>query len=478
MRTRCALIAALVLALPTAALAQQAGPTLDTIAKAMGATGLKSLEYTGSGAIFAVGQSQVPGRPWPRFGLKSFVRGVNYETAALRDDLVRTQAENPPRGGGLQPIRGEQRQVLVLRGDDAWNVVGDAAVPAPIAVVERQVQLWTTPHGIVKAALANKATVQDHTITFTLPGGMAVKATVDERHLVARIEATIPNPVVGALPIEVSYSGYRDFGGVMFPTTIRQTAAFDLSLDLAVRDVRRNATVDVQVPDTVRQTRAPYAVVTTQMVADGVWYVTGGTHHSVAIEMKDHLIVVEGPLNDERALAVIAEVRSLAPGKPIRYVVNSHHHFDHSGGLRAFAAEGATIITDEANREYLEAALATPNRRPDHLAKSGRKATVEGFRDRRLLSDGTRSVELHHIAGNLHADGLLMVYLPKERLLIEADAFTPGPSETPPPTPPSPFSVNLADNITRLGLGVDRLLPLHGRIVPLADLHRAIGRAP
>jgi glyoxylase-like metal-dependent hydrolase (beta-lactamase superfamily II) len=109
------------------------------------------------------------------------------------------------------------------------------------------------------------------------------------------------------------------------------------------------------------------------------------------------------------------------------------------------------------------------------MAKSGRKPVVEGVRDRRVLTDGARTVEIHHIAGNPHDDGLLMVYLPKEKFVSEADAFTPPPANTPPPMPPSPFTVNLADNIKRLGLTVDRVLPLHGRIVPIADLHTAAG---
>jgi glyoxylase-like metal-dependent hydrolase (beta-lactamase superfamily II) len=235
--------------------------------------------------------------------------------------------------------------------------------------------------------------------------------------------------------------------------------------------------VDIQVPDAVRQAVNPYAKVTTQKVTDGVWYLTGGSHHSVAIEMKDYLIVVESPLGDDRALPMLAEARKLASNKPLRYLVASHHHFDHSGGVRAAAGEGATVITHESNRAYFEQALTAPAKvSPDHLAKSGKKATVEGVKDKRVLTDGTRTVEIHHIAGNLHADSLLMVYLPKEKLLIEADAYSPAAPNAPIPTPPSPSSVNLADNIAKLGLTVDRILPIHGRMVPLAELHKAIGR--
>jgi glyoxylase-like metal-dependent hydrolase (beta-lactamase superfamily II) len=230
----------------------------------------------------------------------------------------------------------------------------------------------------------------------------------------------------------------------------------------------------VQIPDAVRQ--ASVKVETTK-VADGVWYLTGGTHHSVVVEMQDHLLVVEGPQNDERATAVIAEVKRSLPNKPIRYVINTHHHFDHAGGLGAFAAEGATIITHNMNKGFFEQSFAAPRTiQPDKFAQSGKRSTIEGFADKRILSDGTRTVELHHIQGNTHHDGLIMAYLPKEKLLIEADAYTPAPPNAPPPARINPFSVNLYDNIERLQLSVEQILPIHGRIVPLAELAKAIGK--
>jgi glyoxylase-like metal-dependent hydrolase (beta-lactamase superfamily II) len=478
MRLIVASLAALALLVPfTGAHAQDGKAGIEAVGKALGESGLKSIEFNASGVLFQPGQSQAPGQAWPRFNIKSHTRAINYEAAAMREEWVRTQANDPPRGGGVQPIRGEQLQVFVVSGEQAWNVMGDAAVPAPIALVERQAQLWITPHGLVKAALAQNATKQGPTIAFTLPNRVPVKATVNAQNLLERVELALPNAVVGEWPLEVTYSDYKDFGGVKFPGKIRQSIGGHPSLDLTVTDVRPNAAVQIAVPEPVRQGGSPYTRVATQMVADGVWYLTGGTHHSVLIEMKDHLILCEAPLNDERTLAVIAEARTLVSGKPIRYVVNSHHHFDHSGGLRAAAGEGITVITHDINRAYTERNLAAPARiSPDHLAKSGKKGTVEGVKDKRVLTDGTRTVEIHHITGILHDDGMLMVYLPKEKLLVQADAFTPIPANATPPMPPSPFNIKLADNITRLNLAVDNHLPLHGRMVPMAELNRQIGK--
>jgi len=240
--------------------------------------------------------------------------------------------------------------------------------------------------------------------------------------------------------------------------------------------VQPNAPVDIQLPDAVKNATER---VTTEKVAEGVWFIAGGSHNSVAIEMKDYMILVETPLNDGRSVPVLAQVKQLVPGKPIRYVINSHTHFDHSGGLRAAVAEGATIITQAQNKPYFERAFAVKNTiNPDQLAKSGKKANIKVVDEKMVLSDGTRSVELYHVADSHHSDNFLMAYLPKEKLLIEADAFTPAPPNTPPPMPANVMHLNLIDNIERLHLSVERILPLHGRVVPVTDLYAAAGKSP
>jgi len=451
---------------------------LDAVAQALGATNVKSIEIQGSGVSYQVGQAYTAGQSFPQFTVRSFTRVMNYDTGSFRQEVLQTRTLEPPKGGGAY-VRGEQKVVFLLSGDMAWNVTGETATPAPITLGDRQFQLWSTPHGVVKAAMAGKGAIQGRTITFGVPGSFKATATLDAANLIERVDGTLANTVVGDMPVSVTYADYRDFGGVKFPTKIRQTYAGFPALELTVTDVKPNVAADIAVPDNIKQAENPYTRVQSQKAADGVWYLTGGTHHSVVIEMSDHVIVVEGPLNDDRALAVIKETRTLVPSKPIKYLVVSHHHFDHSGGVRAFAGEGVTLISHDGNRAYFEKVAAAPATvAPDHLAKSGRKPAVEGVRDRRVLTDGTRTVEIRSITGIAHADDMLMVYLPKEKILIEADAYTPPPPNAQPMSPPSVFNVSLVENIKSQGLVVDQILPLHGRMVPVAELHRAAGTTP
>jgi glyoxylase-like metal-dependent hydrolase (beta-lactamase superfamily II) len=449
---------------------------------AMGGTHLKSIRFSGDGTGSTFGQAFQPGMAWPKLNYSVLTRAIDYDNAALREDFGRSRGE--PNGGGAVPLmgQGEARATGLVRGEFAWNLAGTAASPAPVSRDQRVHDLWTSPHGVIKAALRNGATAgtltEDGktytTISFTQPGALSATAFIGTDGVVGRIDSRLPHPVMGDTEVVTRFSEYRDVGGVKFPMRIRQSQGAHEVLDLVVKEVQPNAAVDIQVPDAVRTATERVVV---EKAAEGVWFLAGGSHNSVAIEMKDHLILVESPLYDGRAAAVLAEAKRLAPGKPVRYVVNSHHHFDHAGGLRAAVADGATLVTSALAKPYFERVFANPNRvAPDLLARSGRSPAIMGVNGSQTFTDGTRTVEVHEMDGSIHAVGFLMVYLPQERLLIQADAYTPGAPGAAPPPAPNANNVNLVQNIERLGLNVDRILPLHSRVVPMSELLAAIGR--
>ena len=211
---------------------QDAKTALAGVTKSMGDP--KTLQYTASGTLWQLGQSPYPGTSWPRFNIKSQTRVVNYDTVSMRDEVVRTQGENPPRGGGIQPIIGEQRQILLVSGTYAWNQAGENAVPAPAAAADRLQQLWLTPHGVMKAAIAHNATVQAQTeggkkmtaISFAVPGQLKVKALVNENNLIEKVEAWSPNPVLGDMLTETTYTDTRILVGCNFrPRSCKNRAA-------------------------------------------------------------------------------------------------------------------------------------------------------------------------------------------------------------------------------------------------------------
>jgi glyoxylase-like metal-dependent hydrolase (beta-lactamase superfamily II) len=463
--------------------APDAQAALERAERALGAAAVRTLHFSGSGTGSTFGQAHQPQQGWPGLNYSVLSRQVDYDNAALREDFARSRSE--PTGGGATPLmgQGEARATAFLSGALAWNGSGAAASAAPVALEARVHDLWTTPHGAVKAArrhaLRAEARREDGTdytaVSFTEPGRFEATLWIDPQGLVPRIDARVPHPVLGDSSVTTRWSGWRVLdGGVRFPTRLQQSQGGFPTLDITIADVKINAPVEAAVPDAVR---AFTERVNAERVADGVWYLTGGSHHSVLVELRDQLVLVEAPLYDGRTQAVLAKAAELVPGKPVRTVVNSHHHFDHAGGLRAAAASGATLVTSALARPWFEKTLANPNRiAPDALARSGRTPTIVGVAGAHVITDGQRSVEVHEMQDSIHAQGFLMVWLPRERLLVQADAYTPGPPGSPPPPAPNANHVTLVRNIERLGLPVERILPLHGRMVPMAELLAAIGR--
>ena len=478
---RCTTLSALLL-LPLAAAAEDAAGVLNRAAKAMGADTVKTLKYTGGGMSGVFGQAYIAGQAWPKMNVSAYSRDIDYDNSFIQETQTISRAE--PKGGGAVPLSGPASPVTVANAATAWNMAGTNAIPRPAGRILRLHDLWTTPHGALKAAMTNPSNLEFKTVngksmpavTFTVPGITTATAYFGESFLVERVESRLPDQVMGDVPVVTTYSEYRDYGGgVQFPARIEQTVAGFMTLQLIVTGVQPNVAVKTDVPDNVAKFSER---VTAEKAADGVWFLAGGSHNSVAVEMSDHIVLIESPLDDGRAAAVFAEVKKTIPGKPIRFVVNSHNHFDHSGGLRYAVSQGAAIVTQAQSKAWFEKVFANPNRiAPDSLAKSPRKANIVGVADKMVMNNPARTIEIHKISDTVHGDAMLMVYLPKEKLLIEADVYTPGPPDSKPiPAPNNGNLLTLVKNIDDRKLAVDRILPLHGRMVPVAELTRAAGK--
>ena len=444
--------------------AQDATSVLRDVDQALGVSSLKTIRYSGTGFAYAFLQNPRPDVRYPKFFAK-YSRSIDFEKGISREETTRSQFENPPAGGGQQPLYTDTTGAAVTGVSSAW---GGGAVAL-------------TPQGFVRAALAATPTVSQArldgkpmtVISFTIGGKNKVNGYVNAQHLIEKIETWTPQPTLGDMAIETTFSDYRDFNGVKFPGRIVQKQWIYPLLELNVATVEPNAAVNLQAPAGGPQA----ARVESTRVADGVWYLAGTPDpNSQLVEFKDFLVLVESSVTEGRALANIAEAHRLVPGKPIKYHVNSHHHSDHSAGLRAFVAEGSTIVTHEMNKKfYDDVVLKAPHAlEPDALTKTPKKAEFIYVKDKGkyVISDGTRSLEVYHV-NNGHANNLLMSYLPKEKLLMITDIFNdfgmPRPND-PPAGLVSPYYAALDARLKELKLDVERLAPSHGKaVVPFSQ---------
>lgn len=467
---------ALILVLTTAACGGPRDVTavLNDSLAAMG--DLTSIEYSGTGMNAFFGQAIVAGGEWPRRDLSGFTGRVNYDQRSAQNELE-----------FAQPTFGGQRQNQQVNGEAAWSVGTTGAVPQAGAAEVRQLHIWLTPHGFVKGALAAQdAQLSTEgegptTVTFTALGRYTVTGTLDDEDRVTQVTTQVPDPVLGDTDLVATYADYQSFDDVQFPTTIEIAQGGFPLWELEIDRVTPNAAVDLPVPDGIPSGPAaatPSAQATSQELAEGVWHVTGGPHHSVVVEFDEYLAVIEAPQHEARSLAVLAEADRLAPGKPVRYVVTTHHHFDHIGGLRTYVAEGATVVTHAANIAFLESSLVAPaTLMPDRQGSSPRAPVLEGVSDTYEITDGAQTIQVYATDGDLHTSEYTLVYLPGPRILVEADAWSPGPPDAPPPATPPPNAVDLYETITDLGLDVETIAPIHGRgAAPMAELSAFIGR--
>ena len=451
---------------------------LQEAASVLGATDLLSIRISAAGKWFRFGQAATPSMGWPEYDLSSYTAAVDFEICASHVDMTRSEIKTERN----RPLISQKVHEFV-NGAYSWNI---ADGPQPTVQVRnldhdgRVADIWATPQGFIKAAQRNNAKLKrmrDGIIVTFDQQGARFEGRINSNGDVATVRTWQPDPVLGDMEIIYTYSDYRDFSGLRFPSHILRTQGGFKVLDLNVSGVERNPKIDISIPESgLEVLPAPPANIL--QLAEGVYEIDGGDYNSVAIEQQNRIVVVEAPVDEARSLAVIAKIKSLIPGKPIKYVINSHAHFDHAGGLRTYVAFGATVVTADVNRVFFESAWkASRKLQPDKMSESGKRAKFESFVSKHVIPDAVRPVEIYPILASGHADGYVMVYLPAEKLLFEADAFTVPPEGARPPSQPNPYSVNLFQNISALHLEVRLLAPLHGRVGHMSDLLTAIGNA-
>ena len=508
---------------------------LENSLKAMGGANLKTIEYSAKGWSSRIGQTYGLAEDWPHYEVANYTRAIDYDAKWSREDYTRSQGKYPLLG---RPPMPEERFTSILSGNYAWDMQGDKPMPLTSLYLDgvpyadlRQLELAITPHGFLKAALAAKDASaitlpivgssdfglsqngrRVTIVSFTM-GKYRINGTINDQNLVELTDTWFPNPVYGDMDYEARYTRYKNFDGVQFPTLLhvhqgdpRLNPAHNY-YEFEVTDVKANAPVaKIAVPDVVRTATVPPVRVDTQKLADGVWLLGGGTHNSVLVEFKDYLAVVEAPQNEARSLAVIDAASRLVPNKLIKYVVNTHHHFDHAGGLRTYLSQGTTVVTHESNKQYYLNIMFYPSPRelqPDRMALyspmymiSRRPAPIETVADfsggpgggaaKYVIADAEHVLEIFHVqdmayelddrsyAQGNHSADMLIAYLPKERILINADLYSPGQGAQ--PATATAAMRTLYQNMLKQKLDVARHAPIHGRVTSNDEFLKILGK--
>jgi glyoxylase-like metal-dependent hydrolase (beta-lactamase superfamily II) len=470
--------------------AQDAKSAIADAQKALG--DLKSITYSGSAKDVAFQQCganstdmMCRGTHDPMRPINNYVRVIDLTAPASRQ----TGATNNIGPGGSTTLTPGTffQQVTAQQAD----------VSQPWA---NSLEFYITPWGFLKGAAENTATVSRHKVdgkNYTvLTWSPAVKAPsgksyvingyVNDQKLVERVETWLGENIMGDMHILATYTGWKDFGGTMAPAKIVQTRGgwpfFEVNVTAAQANPPDVATL---VPAPARgggrggagggpPAPAPLTV-TSEKLGEGLYRLTTGpgSYDSVIVEFKDYIMMLEAGQSEARGLAYIAETKKLIPNKPIRYVMDTHPHSDHTGGLPPLVAEGAIIITQKNNQEFLEKALNTPRTLlNDTLAKNPRKAKIEVVTEKKVYSDGTRTVEMYHVSPVPHSNGLMIAYIPKEKVLFQGD-FSVNPGE-----PANDHVKALVPILEKLNMDFDRYINVHVSAAPQtkADVWKADGK--
>jgi glyoxylase-like metal-dependent hydrolase (beta-lactamase superfamily II) len=498
MRQRYVIISALaVLALieTGSARAQTAKGLIDEAAKAMG----------GMAALRAI-KNQVIESEGKQFDSSSTPKplGPTRQISTFRYTLSRdlTQPRFRLEWDGRNSARNENVRFLeVIDGSAGLLQEGDGQTAKqgrlhPGRLVTRLREEKRAPVNLILAARASKslqrlpdATVDGnkYRVVSVKDGGDDFRLYLDPKtNLPALVDILEDDPLEGDSSYLLRYADWRKTENIMTPFSLRYELNGRALQEEQIKTVRYNAplgTDSFSIPESTRSQKTDVKPIASQWIlrrvagnvsyqdlgrppvvewnqlAPGVYKIQGSSHATVVIEMRDYLVAVEGPLYEARTAPVVKSIKERFPAKAIRYVIPTHHHLDHAGGIRAFMAEGASVVVPfSAKVFYVQVAKAPHTRQPDSLEKNKRAVVIESFGGGpRVLTDGSRRVEIHPLPTS-HAEDLVVVYLPAERMLIEADHITPRNGQI----RAAPLVKEFVNSLDKLNLDVTTIVGIHG----------------
>jgi glyoxylase-like metal-dependent hydrolase (beta-lactamase superfamily II) len=442
---------------------------------------------------------QLEGETYPRLQMTTpeppFEGGVLKESLLV--DLEGNRLRLDQRTGGFG-FAGDTTVTIASGQGTTYDHRARTATPIPAAQATQQqfIQYYRRLPSLLLRQALDRANTLRHlgedtfdgrrhdVVTFVMPDAVQVAMYVDTASgLVSKYELIFVDPLTGIEASEIRYGDYRRVGDYQVPGTFTNSQAGEVVAKFSLRaEINPEITADSfsvaeegYRPVSAAPANQPEEI---EKLADGVYViqnVAGQNQNTLAVGFSDHVAAVEAPGSSEGADDVIARIKELFPGKPIRHLAMTHHHGDHIGGLRSFIAEGATVVTTPGNRGVVQRMAAAPQN--DRLAKSPREPEfllIEG--GRRVLTDGTRTLELIDIGPNPHAREMVIAWLPVERVVFQGDLFF-VPANDAPFGPPQATTVSFARKLQELGLPVAKIASVHGKTATIDQFRSATAAA-
>lgn len=487
-------------------------------------TGVKTLAVKGTVRQWDPEQSLAPGGE-ARFANEStFTSAADMASGAMRVDWVRNYAYPSPRSvtyteivtpeaGYVAGIDSSGRNKQSLDSNPPAHTMSSLRVAtfqrearrsSPLLLLEMQknpdrvAQLGDIVVGSTSYPAVGYQTADTlYTVMFDRTSGLP-----------ARIRTLDYDNIWGDVPYDLVLSDWQVLDGIRVATTQRYELGGRLVMETKIADLKKNipiGTGQLAIPDAFRAGAArpatadvPYqwvlrrqfigayldsenpsfdARVTQSLrlveLAPGVSHAAGGTHHSLVVEMKDYVVVFDAPVSDRQSNMVLSAVRAKYLRKPVKYLVLTHHHMDHAGGIRAYAAEGATIVVGQGAGAHFRRVLAAPYiRNPDLTAKDLAGTPIVEVADKWALSDGAREVQAYLVPNTPHVESMLIGYVPSARLGYVTDLWSPGP---PLPAQLTPLQLGLVAGVKKAGITPEKFAGGHGGVADYAPLAERAG---